>query len=564
MPLITNTLDIISADLLEVAAKYVRGEFHKKGNSYIALSPFTAENTPSFTINERKSIWKCFSSGRGGNNPVSLVMACDNLSYYDALIKTAEIIGIPLQYANTGENDYRKDMMFQAVKFALEYYHNKAKNSKVCLDYIAHRHYSSDVIDTYTLGYADGELTNTILKYGFDIETLCDVGLSYKADDGTYRDAFNYRLLFPLHDTRGRLCGFTGRTLGNSKAKYINSKDSPIFSKSEAIFSKIVNRSDALLWIVEGQFNVLRLNSVGLNAVAVSGTALSFEQIKFFKKYTNKLVLGYDNDDAGRRALAKHASVLLMYGFELFIPEYVGDGNDLDAIIKTPNDVPYLAGYIDFLISNAKDVDSIKEAAQNINCIKDKVLKQIYLNQLSQLTKISSDILCSEVKVIEVVEIEPVGISRKHICEFNLIYAVLHAPNELLEPGITIGTHFIENFKELKFMVSVYDTMRIEFINNGSIAIDKYPITHEIEQLTKVPETISSRWEKYNVFAKFDFAKEYINTFYNYLLEILTDRAKENNELMKNEPDDVKQIELLARSQKINFIRAQILQRKSN
>ncbi len=324
----------------------------KKGKEWVGLSPFTAEKTPSFYVNDQKRIFKCFSSGLGGD-VISFVMETERLSFMEAVEKLAEEAGMPLPKASpeaAEEYDHRKRLQ-SVCEAAASFFEDRlhAAEGGAARAYLEGRGLRAGAWKRHRLGYAPDDWRKTIdhLKAaGFTAAEILEAGLSKESDrGGEPYDAFRGRLIFPITDSRGGVIAFGGRGLTpDAKPKYLNSGDTPLFHKSNVLYRYKAAR-EALgsgegggLIVCEGYMDAIALAEAGFDhAVAPLGTALTEEQLSLIWKAGPEPVLCFDGDRAGLGAAHRAIDRALPHvepGRSLFFV-LLPDGMDPDDLIRT-------------------------------------------------------------------------------------------------------------------------------------------------------------------------------------------------------------------------------------
>lgn len=323
----------------------------KKGKEWVGLSPFTNEKTPSFYVNDQKRIFKCFSSGLGGD-VISFVMETERLSFMEAVEKLAEEAGMSLPKASpeaVEEYDHRKRLQ-AACEAAAAYFEERLRASEGAgaRTYLQGRGLSASSWSRYRLGYApdDWRRTRTHLhECGFTDAELLEAGLIKESDKGGEPyDAFRGRLMFPIPDARGGIIAFGGRALQpDAKPKYLNSGDTPLFHKSNVLYRYKAAR-EALghgegggLIVAEGYMDVIALCEAGFgHAVAPLGTALTEEQLQLVWRAGPEPVMCFDGDRAGLGAAWRALDRALPFvepGRSVFFV-LLPDGMDPDDLIR--------------------------------------------------------------------------------------------------------------------------------------------------------------------------------------------------------------------------------------
>ncbi|MFZ1627153.1 MAG: DNA primase, partial [Candidatus Moraniibacteriota bacterium] len=318
----TTTEDIKARlNIVDVVGQYVK--LQKAGSAWKANCPFHQEKTPSFNVNEERNMWHCFGCGKGGD-AFAFVMEIEGLEFREALKLLAEKAGVELpEYRSDGRAvTETKDRGLEILELATKFYEKQlweSERGKVMLAYLRDRGLFEESLRTYRLGYApDGweHITKFLLGRGFRSEELESCGLSLKGKEGRgFYDRFRDRIMFPIQDILGRPIGYSARVSpgGNeTQAKYINTPETNLYHKSRALYglsiAKQAIKEAGRTILVEGNMDVIALHQAGLpNVVAVSGTALTADQLGILKRYGKKLALFFDMDKAGQAAAWKSA-----------------------------------------------------------------------------------------------------------------------------------------------------------------------------------------------------------------------------------------------------------------
>ena len=323
----------------------------KKGKEWVGLSPFTAEKTPSFYVNDQKRIFKCFSSGMGGD-VINFVMETERLSFMEAVEKLAEEAGMALPKASPAaveEYDHRKRLQ-AACEAAAEFFEARLRASEGAgaRSYLEGRGLAASSWSKYRLGYAPDDWRRTrahLQEQGYTDAELLEAGIIKESDKGGEPyDAFRGRLMFPIPDSRGGIIAFGGRALQpDAKPKYLNSGDTPLFHKSNVLYRYKAAR-EALghgegggLIVCEGYLDVIAMCEAGFgNAVAPLGTALTEEQLQLIWRAGPEPVMCFDGDRAGLGAAYRALDRALPFAepgrsvFFVLLP----DGMDPDDLIR--------------------------------------------------------------------------------------------------------------------------------------------------------------------------------------------------------------------------------------
>lgn len=328
-------------DILDVIEGYV--ELKKAGKDYKGLSPFRQERTASFYVSPEKQIWHDFGANEGGDM-ISFVMQIEGLSFSEALQLLADRAGVKLQ-KTPRVADGNKVRLFAASDRAMRYYHLKLSQSPPALQYLKEkRGLTAKTIKQFTVGYApDGwtQLADYLIESGFVASELTRAGLCGQRTDGRLYDLFRDRVVFPVFDVQGRPIGFSGRILQDkdNTAKYINTPDSPIYHKGQAIFgyhqAKLAIRAAKTVIVVEGHLDVLSLSQHGQdNVVALSGTALAFDQLKQLSRTADTIQLSFDQDSAGQKATIRALELAAPLDTRMEVVVFSG-AKDPDELIRS-------------------------------------------------------------------------------------------------------------------------------------------------------------------------------------------------------------------------------------
>lgn len=325
----------------DVISSYVT--LSRSGVNFKGLCPFHSEKTPSFTVFTGTQSFYCFGCGTGGD-VVSFIMKAENLDYVSALEFLAKRAGISIPEDNRDgmpQGVSRKrviEMNTDAARFFRSALFDEAKGAPARA-YLAKRRLSQTTVKHFGLGYAPNsfnELRDFLRKKGYSDEEMTEGALCARSEKtGNLYDIFRNRVMFPLIDTAGNVVAFGGRVLDDSKPKYLNSKDTPAFKKSKMLFAMnfAKNYSTKGIILCEGNVDVVSLHQEGFeNAVATLGTAIGPEHARLIKKYTEKVFVAYDGDNAGRNATAKAVKILGEVGLETRVVE-LKDAKDPDEYV---------------------------------------------------------------------------------------------------------------------------------------------------------------------------------------------------------------------------------------
>lgn len=329
----------MKTDIEDVISTYVT--LKRRGATLVGLCPFHNEKTPSFTVYPATQSFYCFGCGAGGD-AITFLKKIENLDYLDAVKTLAQRAG--LQMPQEGFDDSlskRRRRILEMNREAARFYHSVllSQEGKVGYDYYIGRALSAATINHFGLGFAPNQW-DALLKHmrakGYQPAELVDAGLARKGQKGYY-DNFRNRVMTPIIDVRGNVIAFGGRVLDDSKPKYINTGDTLVYKKTNELFALNFakdSKEDALI-LCEGYMDVIAMHQAGFtNAVAGCGTALTTEQVRLISRYAKEVILTYDADEAGQKALQKAMTLFDQTDVKVRIPALVG-GKDPDEIIRT-------------------------------------------------------------------------------------------------------------------------------------------------------------------------------------------------------------------------------------
>lgn len=298
---------LVRVDIVDLIDAYV--PLKKAGSSYVARCPFHTEKTPSFAVTRNKQLYHCFGCGVGGN-AISFVMDYSHLNFVEAIEDLADFVGVQVP-RESGAIPAKKNNVtdvFRVLEQVAGFYVQQLRESeaaKIAVNYLKSRGLSGEIAKEFQLGYAP-DSWDALIKQ-FNLQELIDAGLTVVKDNGSSYDRFRGRVVFPIRDRRGRVLGFGGRVLDDSRPKYLNSPETVVFHKGREVYGLYEllskNAKPERIVIVEGYMDVIALAQFGLGySVATLGTATSKEHMELLFRFTAELVLCFDGDKAGKAA----------------------------------------------------------------------------------------------------------------------------------------------------------------------------------------------------------------------------------------------------------------------
>ena len=316
----------------------------KSGNNYFARCPFHNEKSASFSVSQPKQFYYCFGCGAHGN-AIDFLMQHERLNFPEAIEALARQVGmeIPRQSAMPKKDD-SLPALYELMNQVTTFYYEQMRHSTRAIDYLKNRGISGQVAQQFQLGYAPAGWSHVLDAFGkneHDKKKLFDTGLIIKKEEGGFYDRFRDRIMFPIHDYRGRIIGFGGRILDQGEPKYLNSPETPLFQKGHELYglhhALKANRHLDRILIVEGYMDVIALFQQGLTyAVATLGTATTSHHLHRLFRYTSELIFCFDGDEAGRTAAWRALQVIFPMMHDhlqirfLFLP----DGEDPDSLVR--------------------------------------------------------------------------------------------------------------------------------------------------------------------------------------------------------------------------------------
>ncbi|MBX2963489.1 MAG: DNA primase [Cyclobacteriaceae bacterium] len=553
-------------DIVDVVSDFV--SLKRSGQNYKALSPFTNEKTASFYVVPSKGIFKDFSSGKGGDG-ITFVMEHEGMSYVEALKYLAKKYGVEIKEdARTPEDlaaQSERDSLYIVMAFAKDYFkellHKHDEGRSIGLSYFRERGFNDRILEKFELGYSLNEwnrLHDEAVKRGFSEQVLEKSGLVIKKEDRMY-DRFRGRVIFPVHHLSGKIVAFGARILTKEKdqPKYINSPETDIYRKSEVLYglyqAKNEIRKYDFCYLVEGYTDVISMHLAGIeNVVASSGTALTEDQIRLMRRFTENVTVLFDGDAAGIKAALRGIDLVLKGGLNVRVV-LLPEGEDPDSYSKKmgstefqqylkSHTTDFISFKIDLLSSDAsrdpiKKAEAIREIVTSIALIPDPIKRSVYIRETSDLLKIQESVLLTELNKIIIQERkkrdqermreevqqplpdvmqEPVAASKTDVStmmqmqEREVIRLLLNYSESTVEEDVDLVSYFIGEFEELDFFNPLYASifkifqdakLRGELIDsmylvkNGSEEIKRL-----VAELTVKKHQASKYWrEKYHI-----------------------------------------------------------------
>ena len=585
-------------DIVEVVSEKVI--LKKRGGQYWGLCPFHKEKTPSFSVNPRLGIYKCFGCGAGGD-ALQFIMKTENRDFMDVITELAERFGLemPSSRKNTGSKELKEEMMAACQK-AAEFYNtyllqDKSSETLNVLEYLSARGINKDIINKYTLGFASQNHTKLydILKVKYSDDVLEKAGLILKSQGHGITDRFRRRIIIPIQNEYGDFVAFGARAIENGQnPKYLNSSDSLIYNKSKLLFGlytakEAIKRDDKII-LMEGYFDVISAQAHGIeNAVAACGTSLTAEHIKLLSRYSKsrKIYLAFDTDTAGQKATARNAELIKqafqgLGNIKQFDESYVSasddryaceirviappEGKDPDEFIRSAGAESYKKYMehapllIDFQINSIlKDKSEIKTPTDKTRFIKqiipilseinNEIIQSEYIKIVANTLNINSEALYNEIKRVKTLN-STHEINLNNIVKKDVSISEKAQKNLLSVFLVTDCRYSFEQIKEMIGDIQFTDEMLINVkstidkltctVNNVKELIEKlYTAYLENPEIQSIITDLISISETFNNLDDKDF-KNIIYENINKIIQCQKDEEKEKMRLLYNRAND--------------------------
>ena len=407
-----------SADIVDIIKNYIPLEL--KGKNYFGVCPFHQDHSPSMSVSKEKQMYKCFSCGAAGN-VFTFVSNYENIPFIEAVVKVAGILGISVGDYTTTQPKEKYEREYNAMDLALKFYQNtlSTKDGGAAREYLLKRGLNEEMQKVFDIGLSttSDKLYPFLKQKGMDEKFILDLGLITQ-EEGSIKDTFKDRILFPIHDAKGHVVGFTGRVYkGDYKPKYLNSKENHIFKKGNILFNyhraRDAIRTKKEVVIVEGNMDAIRMYVSGIkNTIALMGISLTKEQIDLIRNLHATVILMLDNDEAGRTATLTNGEALESAGITCKVVRLSGEKDPDEYILKNGvqqmiTNIAHAESYLEFKIKALKDNKDLTDATVLSSYIKsvlksisdeDAITKEVTINKLVEDYKLDKDILNNELK----------------------------------------------------------------------------------------------------------------------------------------------------------------------
>ena len=506
-------------DIVEVIGDFV--SLKRSGSSYKALSPFTNEKTPSFFVSPSKQIFKCFSTGKGGD-AIEFLKEVEGMTYIDAIKYLGEKYGVEINESTSGyEQNNDKESLLILLNKSKDFYIENLKTDEgknIALTYFNHRKISVDMIKKFELGYSLDKwdsLYKFLIKNQFSDDNIIKAGLILENNNKKY-DRFRNRVIFPIHNLSGKTIAFGARilTIDKKQPKYINSPETSLYIKSNILYGLYQSKNEIRkldnCFLVEGYTDVISLFQIGIeNVVASSGTSLTTNQIKLISRYTKNITILFDGDKAGIAASLRGMDLILENDMNVEIVSFP-EGDDPDSYSKKVGKDKFQE-FIDYNKTNlitfkvnqlqenednpVKKSEMIYDIVRSISKIPNSIKRSLFLKEASNSLEINEQALISEMNKLLL------GQGNKTIRSNQII--VNNEKESPKEDSINSAIDFYE--RECIRMLVNYGTSDFEVIGlDRKTFIDYFlkeiqDVEFENKNYLKIIEVFKSEYKKDNV-----------------------------------------------------------------
>lgn len=549
-----------SADIVDIIKNYIPLEL--KGKNYFGVCPFHQDHSPSMSVSKEKQMYKCFSCGAAGN-VFTFVSNYENITFIEAVVKVAGILGISVGDYTTTKPKEKYEWEYNAMDLALKFYQNtlSTKDGGAAREYLLKRGLNEEMQKVFDIGLSttSDKLYPFLKQKGMDEKFILDLGLITQ-EEGSIKDTFKDRILFPIHDAKGHVVGFTGRVYkGDYKPKYLNSKENHIFKKGNILFNyhraRDAIRTKKEVVIVEGNMDAIRMYVSGIkNTIALMGVSLTKEQIDLIRNLHATVILMLDNDEAGRTATLTNGEALESAGITCKVVRLSGEKDPDEYILKNGvqqmiTNIAHAKSYLEFKIKALKDNKDLTDATVLSSYIKnvlksisdkDAITKEVTINKLVEDYKLDKDLLNNELKKlttnnnvnVKVVAREPLKKknNKEEISARSIIYYMMNDYKYIKMYQTNLGYFKSANYRgmanEILYYMTKNKTMNFaDFMSYVAVS----PLKEEFETVirdTKIEDFSDS-------------------TFLDYILNIKESRIKgsikECKKIIKDSSDILEQ-----------------------
>ena len=592
-----------SVDIVDVISQHV--QLRKRGKNFIGLCPFHSEKTPSFTVSEEKQIFHCFGCHTGGN-VFKFLTEFHKISFVEAVQELAEQQGITIEFdkAEYTEQQSEQEVLYDINTEAARYFLNNLLNDdegEFARKYLHERNIKTQTLRTFGLGYTLRGWENFInyaKSRNLNVDKCIQLGLIGKSSEGKLYDKLPGRLIFPIFSPNGRVVAFAGRVLDakDTGAKYINSPESLIYIKGRILYGLSfakddIRRLDKAI-IVEGYMDLISLYQSGIkNVVAVSGTALTDDQVQLLSRYTMNVVLLFDADVAGIKASMRSIEILLKRDMEVKIVS-LPKGEDPDSYVnkhgkdefeelikRAENFLEYESKYYESqgkFDDPSTAAEAIRELVKPVALINDELKRNLLIRNIAKKFNLREKLIESELDK----QIKQVNRFEKTDSKVIQNRRAEETPSTLIDAATEISPVLYNLEKEILRLLfeadkpvaeliftylhpedfsnslnrELFKIVKAEFENEGnfstsglvSVLNDERKETY-VRELTFDKYSVSSSWEERfpSITAEMTMMRFAKDTVMKFVIERIEKRIQSNRREIELSDDERKQIELM-------------------
>lgn len=563
-----------ASDIVDVISQYM--PLKRSGRNYFGICPFHSEKSPSFSVSPDRQYFHCFGCHVGGD-VFSFISKIENISFKESIELLAEKANIALP-ENTFKNDpkqYLKDRMYQINAETALFYHDRLYKplAKIAQDYVKKRKMDNKTLKAFKIGYSGeyNELYKMLKQKGFKDEEILATGLVNKNDRGEFIDRFRKRLMFPIMNVQGKVVAFGGRRLDDNQksAKYINSNENLVYSKKQHLYAlNIAKLGDCKkIILVEGYMDAVSLHQRGItNVVASLGTALTEEQGRLLRKYSQQVILSYDSDGAGQTAILRGLEILKKLGCDGRVLQMEGAKDPDEYVVKNGSgrfnllveEAISLTEFKAKMLKNQYNLQNpndkikfLKEISKLLSEIDNKIEQEIFIEKIAYENQISKEAIYAEVNKLLYTKESPQKILNKTIIkpkeeEIKISPSIIKRENMILHLLIS---NFEETFNKIKDNIAEDDFK----LNINKIIFNKILETQDKQNLLQSLSNIEDEEiqnaisqivvQDYEINSEEKCIEDIIN---NYIKERLNSKKAEIINSINNEnlsKDEIKKLE---------------------
>lgn len=526
-------------NIVELISEYVN--LTKKGKNYMGLCPFHSEKTPSFSVSEDKGLFHCFGCGASGNT-IGFVMKIHNFDFPEAVEFLAEKYGIEIKRSSFYKEekniiDINERIMLEAKKYLF------SKENRDVLKYLLDRGLSSETIDEFDLGFLPETIDHSIFTSNYKSSDLFDTGNFIKLKDGL-KLRFLGRIIFPIKNERGKVIGFSGRSLDNTQPKYLNTPESKIFKKRGTLYNlnsaKKYIKEEKHVFLVEGYFDVIRMWVSGFkNTVSPMGTSFTKEQAAILKRYTDEGTIIFDGDEAGVNASFRAIDNCILSNFfpyVIFLPK----GEDPDSyLLKNLSEFKNLlqkkVDILTFLFTqmykrsktHQQKLTNMKMLYKKVASIQEPFRKDFYEKELAKVFNTDIELIKTETKTQKIDKKKSNMSKISYICEDEFLISLFYLSEDVVDEAISdINEEMFYSEKNRKIFKKI-----VEVLNKSDSISILFNDSEFGETLSSMAVNIdpSSDFYKKAIINKYKIIDNYLEKRRKSLIEKLSKTNLENN-----------------------------------